>query len=106
VELTPDATLPFGDGEFDLVLCAETLEHVRDVQLLLSEMRRVLVPSGRLAVTTPAYGRLTALRGLDPLSPHIRFFTRRSLTRVLSELGFDVESLRRTAGSLLAVARR
>jgi SAM-dependent methyltransferase len=41
-ELDPDAALPFGDGAFDLVLCAETLEHVRDVQLLLSEARRVL----------------------------------------------------------------
>jgi hypothetical protein len=76
------------------------------VQLLLSEVRRVLVPGGRLAATTPAYGRLTALRGLDPLSPHIRFFTRKSLGRVLGELGFEVESLQRTAGSLLALARR
>jgi ubiquinone/menaquinone biosynthesis C-methylase UbiE len=36
VELAPDAPLPFADSSFDLVLCAETLEHVRDVQLLLS----------------------------------------------------------------------
>ena len=62
VELEPDAPLPFGDGEFDLVLCAETIEHVRDVQLLLSEARRVLRPGGRLALTTPAHGRLTAAR--------------------------------------------
>jgi SAM-dependent methyltransferase len=114
VELEPDAPLPFGDGEFELVLCAETLEHVRDVQLLLSETRRVLVPGGRLAVTTPAHRRLTALRLLvagfeaehDPLSPHIRLFTARSLRTLLDELGFEVESLRREAGSLLAVARR
>jgi SAM-dependent methyltransferase len=88
VELEPDAPLPFGDGEFDLVLCAETLEHVRDVQLLLSEARRVL------------------MRPPDPHSPHLRFFTRRSLARVLDELGFDVLSLERRAGSLLARATR
>ncbi len=46
VELEPDAPLPLGDAGFDLVLCAETIEHVRDVQLLLSEIRRVLRPSG------------------------------------------------------------
>ena len=44
----PDAPLPFADSAFDLVL-SETIEHVRDVQLLLSEIRRVLRPGGRLA---------------------------------------------------------
>ena len=47
MELEPDAPLPFGDGEFDLVLCAETIEHVRDLQLLLSEVRRVLRRAAR-----------------------------------------------------------
>jgi SAM-dependent methyltransferase len=114
VELDPDEPLPFADAAFDLVLCVETLEHVRDVQLLLSEVRRVLRPGGRLAVATPANSRLAALdvllRGLearfDPSSPHLRFFTRRSLRRLLDELGFEIWSLRRRAGSLLAVAGR
>ncbi|HEX2233421.1 MAG TPA: class I SAM-dependent methyltransferase [Thermoleophilaceae bacterium] len=113
-ELEPDSPLPFGDGEFDLVLCVETVEHVRDVQLLLSEIRRVLRPVGTLALTTPAHGRLDGLAILvggfesrfPPLSPHIRFLTRRSLRRLLSELGFEVASLRRRRGSLLALARR
>jgi SAM-dependent methyltransferase len=103
-ELEPDAPLPFDDGAFDLVLCAETLEHVRDVQLLLSEVRRVLRPRGVLALTTPA--NLPVGRWPDPLSPHLRFFTRRSLRRLLSELGFEVESLRRRSGTLLARAAR
>jgi SAM-dependent methyltransferase len=114
VELDPDAPLPLGDGEFNLVLLADAIEHVRDVQLLLSEARRVLRPGGRLAVATPAHGRLTALRLLargfesefDPLSPHLRFLTARSLRRLLDALGFEVESLRRAGGDLLAVASR
>ncbi|HEX8855523.1 MAG TPA: class I SAM-dependent methyltransferase [Thermoleophilaceae bacterium] len=114
VELEPDVPLPLPDSSFGLVLCAETLEHVRDVQLLLSEARRVLRPGGRLAVTTPAHGRGTALglvargfeSGFDPLSPHLRFFTARSLRRLLGQMGFDVESLRRRRGTLYAVARR
>jgi len=103
-ELEPDAPLPFDDGAFDLVLCAETVEHVRDVQLLLSEARRVLAPGGMLALTTPA-GRVL-MRPPEPLSPHLRFFTRRSLARLLDELGFDVRSLERRAGTLLARATR
>jgi SAM-dependent methyltransferase len=104
VELDPDATLPFDDGAFDLVLCAETVEHVRDVQLFLSEIRRVLAPGGRLALTTPWTPPLA--RPEDPLSPHLHRFTRRSLRRVLDGLGFELRSLRRRSGTLLALATR
>jgi 2-polyprenyl-3-methyl-5-hydroxy-6-metoxy-1,4-benzoquinol methylase len=95
------------------VLCAETIEHVRDLQLLLSEARRVLRPGGRLAIATPAHSRLTGLdlllRGFEqrfpPLSPHLRFLTRRSLAHLLRDLGFEPR-VRRDHGSLLAVAHR
>jgi SAM-dependent methyltransferase len=104
VELEPDAPLPLGDSAFDLVLCAETIEHVRDVQLLLSEIRRVLRPGGTLALTTPAHRPVG--RRPDPLSPHLRFFTPSSLRQLLDELGFEVESLRRRSRTLLARASR
>ena len=112
--LEPDAALPLRDNTFELVLCADTLEHVRDVQLLLSEARRVLVPGGRLAVTTPAHGRATGLgillRGFehrfDPLSPHLRFFSSRSLEGLLDALGFRVRRREREEGTLLALATR
>jgi ubiquinone/menaquinone biosynthesis C-methylase UbiE len=112
--VVPDEPLPFVDGEFELVLCAETIEHVRDVQLFLSEVRRVLRPGGGLALTTPDHGRRTALRLLmhgfesefDPLSPHVRFFTRQSLTRLLDAMGFTVDSVRRRSDTLLVRATR
>ena len=104
VRLEPDAPLPFPDSRFDLVLCAETIEHVRDVQLLLSEIQRVLRPGGELALTTPAHGRLIGLP--DPLSPHIRYFSRRSLRRLLDEHGFEALELHRRSGILFARARR
>jgi SAM-dependent methyltransferase len=114
VELEPDAALPLEDSSFDLVLCAETIEHVRDVQLLLSEARRVLAPGGVLAVSTPAHGRRTGAAVLasgfesrfDPLSPHLRFLTRRSLTGLLDAMGFAVQDLRTRSGTLLARASR
>jgi len=114
VRVQPDEPLPFEDFSFDLVLCSETIEHVRDMQLFLSEVRRVLKPGGRLAVTTPAHSRRTALRlffrgwesEFEPLSPHLRFFTRRSLEKLLDDQGFDVESLSKKHGTLLARATR
>jgi SAM-dependent methyltransferase len=112
--LVPDEPLPFVDGEFELVVCTEAIEHVRDVQLFLSEVRRVLRPGGGLALTTPDHGRRDALRMLvngfdsefDPLTPHLRFFTRRSLERLLDAMGFTIESIRRRSGTLLVRANR
>jgi ubiquinone/menaquinone biosynthesis C-methylase UbiE len=105
-----DEPLPFVDSEFELVLCAETIEHVRDVQLFLSEVRRVLRPGGGLALTTPAWSRWRLLLGfereLDPLSPHVRFFTRHSLSSLLDAMGFTVDSMRRRHGTLLVRATR
>ena len=113
VQLVPDELLPFIDGSFDLVVCVETIEHVRDVQLFVSEVRRVLSPEGTFAVTTPVNSRVTAARALwkgfeevfDPLSPHIRFFTAQSLTRLLDDLGFDAPPPKREEGTLLVSAR-
>ncbi len=90
--------LPFGDDAFDLVWAGETLEHVADLTGLLAEVRRVLVPGGALVVTTPNLARLRvaaeALVGgplesrLDPRADHLRFFTARTLRRVLDGAGF------------------
>lgn len=45
------ADLPFVDGAFDTVVCAHTLEHVRDVPRALAELRRVA--RQRLIIVVP-----------------------------------------------------
>lgn len=46
--------LPHADASFDAVLCCEVLEHLaRDPSHMLAEIHRVLVPGGRLVLTTP-----------------------------------------------------
>jgi ubiquinone/menaquinone biosynthesis C-methylase UbiE len=108
VLVEPDEPLPFADNEFDLVSCIETIEHIRDVQLAFSEIRRVLRPGGRLALTTPAASRWRFLvRGVEhPFSPHVRAFTRRSLRTILETMGFQVLELDVTRGTLLVLAVR
>src|SRR5829696_8170602 len=47
-----DATdMPFGDGSFDVVLCQQVLHLIPDRAAALREMRRVLVPGGRLGLS-------------------------------------------------------
>lgn len=43
--------LPFAPGEFDVVLCAQTLQFLQDRQRALAEMHRVLRPAGRIALS-------------------------------------------------------
>jgi ubiquinone/menaquinone biosynthesis C-methylase UbiE len=46
------ARLPFGDGAFDRVLSALTLHYIEDWSVPLREFRRVLVPGGKLVIST------------------------------------------------------
>lgn len=45
--------LPFADGEFDLVVSFETLEHVVEHRTVLRQFHRVLKDSGILVLSTP-----------------------------------------------------
>ena len=50
--------LSFSDQSFDLVLCNELFEHVRDLDQAFSEIHRVLRTDGRLVATCPlAFGQ-------------------------------------------------
>jgi 2-polyprenyl-6-hydroxyphenyl methylase/3-demethylubiquinone-9 3-methyltransferase len=98
-----DGPLPFEDGSFELVWASEVIEHVTDTARWLSEVRRVLVPGGRLLVTTPSHGRLrVALGGLEqfsePLGDHLHLYTRRSLRTLLHEFGFAQIDVRAVEG--------
>ena len=98
-----DGPLPFEDGSFELVWASEVIEHVTDTARWLSEVRRVLVPRGRLLVTTPSHGRLrVALGGLEqfsePLGDHLHLYTKRSLRTLLHEFGFAQIDVRAVEG--------
>jgi SAM-dependent methyltransferase len=45
--------LAFSDSSFDTVLATDVLEHVRNADMLWSEMTRICSPGGRLIIGTP-----------------------------------------------------
>jgi SAM-dependent methyltransferase len=82
------------------------LEHVPDAGALLSDIRRVLRPSGRLLVTTPSHEwlrrvLLAAVRFdayFDPQGQHVRFYSARSLREHLAVTGFADVTVRPAGG--------
>jgi spore maturation protein CgeB/SAM-dependent methyltransferase len=76
--------LPFEDASFDTVLLGEVIEHLNRPELMLTEIRRLLRPSGTLVMTTPF--------GVHPDPGHVRTFYLSGLLRLVDEL-FRVREL-------------
>jgi 2-polyprenyl-3-methyl-5-hydroxy-6-metoxy-1,4-benzoquinol methylase len=45
--------LPYADGQFEVVVCFEALEHTSDTSRALDELRRVTAPGGVVIVSSP-----------------------------------------------------
>ena len=74
--LDTDDPLPFEAESFDVVTCMETLEHLHDTDHIVSEIKRLLRPSGYAVIAVP---RLDALLSIAMLAagfqpPAIRVF--------------------------------
>jgi len=44
---------PFPDGAFDMIVCADVIEHVDKPIAMLTEIRRLLKPGGAAVISTP-----------------------------------------------------
>ncbi len=101
--------LPLGTATVDIVIISELIEHLVDTDTALSEVRRVLVPGGRILLSTPNlaawYNRGLLFFGVQPIFTevslqgiygrpghevvgHLRVFTRRALAALLRAHGF------------------
>jgi len=79
--------MPFADDSFDLAVSLDVIEHLDDDLGALRELRRVIAPGGALLLTVPAYQWLWS--GHDEINHHHRRYTRRSLTRVAEQAGWQ-----------------
>jgi 2-polyprenyl-3-methyl-5-hydroxy-6-metoxy-1,4-benzoquinol methylase len=86
---------------YDVVIAADVLEHLRQPEKVMDQIRGVMNPRGRLLVSVPNFGhwypRTRTVVGafdydqrgiLD--KTHYRFFTRKSLDRLVRNAGFEV----------------
>jgi SAM-dependent methyltransferase len=87
--------LPFADGAFDRIICAEVLEHLYDDRAAMAELARVLRPGGTMAVTVPRYGPELVNWALSDeyhsvKGGHVRIYRRRQLLSRLRACGLEV----------------
>jgi ubiquinone/menaquinone biosynthesis C-methylase UbiE len=93
--------LPFADGEFDAVVCTLVLCSTEDPGGALTEMRRVLRPSGRLAfiehvAAAEGSNRLRWQRRIEPLWKRLMgncHLTRRT-NEAIAAAGFALDEVR------------
>ena len=102
-DLAVPATLDeLGGRRYDIVVCADVLEHLVDGAALLGRLRALLAPQGQLLLSVPNVAHSAIIAGLleerfdygregllDPT--HVRLYTRHSLAGVLDAAGFVVD---------------
>jgi SAM-dependent methyltransferase len=91
------------DGSFDLIVCADVLEHLVDPWALVTHLNRLTNRSTVLAVSIPnirflgAIARIAIGRGFQYQEQgifdvtHLRFFTRRDVDRMMRQGGWVPE---------------
>lgn len=83
-----DATrIPF-TNEFDVIGAFDVVEHIRDDEVVLSEIHRALKPNGKIILSVPQHPWLWSHQ--DELAHHVRRYRRRELERKLERCGFKV----------------
>lgn len=83
--------IPFNDGNFDFVIMASVVEHIKDIEKGMREVKRVLKKGGYLIITSvnPFLDRLASLLSIKP-DDHLRRYTRKELVDYLGSMGFNV----------------
>lgn len=88
---------------FDLIICNDVIEHIEHYDSFLDDIKNKLSNNGALMISVPNVRFLPNLFELLVLKDwryrnagildktHLRFFTRKSLCRVLEELGWQIE---------------
>lgn len=99
-------SMPFGSGQFDIVISIATLQYVYDLELLFEEIHRVLKKNGQLIFEVPNaavfWRRWQFLSGSLPRTSEvesgwdagvIHYFTCRDLEKFIQSCGFKIDKI-------------
>lgn len=89
--------LPLSDGGIDSVVSFETIEHLEEDELFVSELRRVLHPDGLAVISTPNALQTKPEDGIPANPFHVREYTPARLASLLSSHFGRVELLGQVA---------
>jgi ubiquinone/menaquinone biosynthesis C-methylase UbiE len=84
----------FPAEHFDVCLCLDVLEHVKDLSSLFQEIHRILRPGAEMIVTVPNWYDMivSGILRIDPL--HINTFTPWRWMKLLKRAGFKIKLYR------------
>ena len=79
--------LPYKDNTFNHIFCKSVIEHVKNVDNFLKELRRVLKPMGTLIILTPSWEHV--YKDFYNDYTHVKPFHRKGLSDCLKINGFE-----------------
>lgn len=93
IRINNEQKLPFKSNTFDFILALDVIEHIYDTELILKELQRVLKKNGKILISVPYHGIMKNIilslfffeKVFDPIGPHIRFFTSKSLKKMCKD---------------------
>lgn len=92
------------NSKFDLVICLEVIEHVRDDTGLLKKLTKVLNKGGYLFLTTPSKNaplfRMGVAKSFDKRVGHLRRYNEQTLVDIVERSGMKVERVCKMEGVL------
>jgi SAM-dependent methyltransferase len=99
LEITPH--IPYPDETFDVIILADFIEHIRNPDAILNEVRRTLKPDGRIIISTGNIAlwlyRILLLFGSFPYGrqgildeTHVHLYTLSTFSQLIRRAGFKI----------------
>lgn len=93
--------LPYGEQTFDYIICGDVLEHLRDPEKVVAQLKRYLCANGKLIACIPNLANITVITPLLHGTfeykdaglldrTHIHFFTKKSIEKMFLANGYRI----------------